>query len=101
MDDMFADDMSSARRRAERAITEDGFLDIKSVRLPRPLIADHFEDEVSIVNLPFIAAAAKRVKPQQLCTLFRLVPSPVDTRGMRLCEFSPARIERVAKGGGK
>lgn len=43
---MFNDDMKTARRRAERAITEDGFLDIRNIKLPKPLIADNFDDEV-------------------------------------------------------
>lgn len=43
---MFEDDLKTARRRAERAITEDGFLDIRNIKLPKPLIADHFDDEV-------------------------------------------------------
>lgn len=43
---MFEDDLKTARRRAERAITEDGFLDIRSIKFPKPLIADTFDDEV-------------------------------------------------------
>lgn len=45
VDDMFDDDMKSARRRAERAITEDGFLD-SNIKFPRPVIANDFDDEV-------------------------------------------------------
>lgn len=41
---MVDDDMKTARRRAERAITEDGFLDIRNIRFPKP---ETFDDEVS------------------------------------------------------
>lgn len=44
VDSMLDDDMKTARRRAERAITEDGFLDIRNIKFPKP---ETFDDEVS------------------------------------------------------
>lgn len=51
VDDMFEDDLKTARRRAERAITEEGFLDIRNIKFPKPLIADTFDDEVCFFQL--------------------------------------------------
>lgn len=48
VDEMFEDDLKSARRRAERAITEEGFLDVRNIKFPKPSIADNFDSEVRI-----------------------------------------------------
>lgn len=45
---MLDDDLKTARRRAERAITEDGFLDIRNIKFPK---AEVFDEEVCMLLL--------------------------------------------------
>lgn len=48
VDSMLDDDLKTARRRAERAITEDGFLDIRNIKFPK---AEVFDEEVCMLLL--------------------------------------------------
>lgn len=61
VDDMFDDDLKTARRRAEKAITEDGFLDVKDIRFPKKFIADEFDEEVTL-GRPEVCMSYKLLK---------------------------------------
>lgn len=76
MDNMFDDDLKLARRRAEKAIVEDGFLDVKDIKFPRPVIVDEFDEEVSArpqvhdpFSIPHFNQTERKQNPR-MCVFF-------------------------------